>query len=86
MVQMSTYARVFLTCFCYVILSSYVIALPDQYRSRPSLDNNLLSWRLSELPQSRILTSSALEKRAMMRLGKRVESGYGKRAIMRLGK
>ncbi|KAK5980036.1 hypothetical protein GCK32_000137 [Trichostrongylus colubriformis] len=87
MVQTSAYTRFFLTCFCCAIVSSYVVALPELYLSRPSFGNEMISWRNSEMPGIKeSQTFSTAEKRAMMRLGKRVVSRYHKRAIMRLGK
>ncbi|WKY17043.1 hypothetical protein Q1695_001566 [Nippostrongylus brasiliensis] len=85
MVQSLTY--VLTTCFCCVILSSYVAAIPAQYLTRPSIDSDVFTLRYFQLPETMMSReSSAMEKRAMMRLGKRMLSQFDKRAIMRLGK
>ncbi|XGW34316.1 hypothetical protein V3C99_018289 [Haemonchus contortus] len=87
MVNAPTFTRVLLACFCYAILSSYVIAFPTQFVARPSFDNEVTSWKSPQLSLSEASsTHNVAVKRAMMRLGKRLETYHRKRAIMRLGK
>ncbi|EPB67921.1 hypothetical protein ANCCEY_12991 [Ancylostoma ceylanicum] len=83
----STNARKFITCLCCFILASLVVAFPNQQLKRQSLDRiygtekGLLTYdpRRPDMP-------TMVEKRAMMRLGKRAMKVLEKRAMMRLGK
>ncbi|EYC05657.1 hypothetical protein Y032_0081g1505 [Ancylostoma ceylanicum] len=83
----STNARKFITCLCCFILASLVVAFPNQQLKRQSLEDGVVPWRLLQYQSyPSWKTPTMVEKRAMMRLGKRAMKVLEKRAMMRLGK
>ncbi|CAJ0609805.1 unnamed protein product [Cylicocyclus nassatus] len=82
----SIYMRAF-TCLCCLILSSLVLTTSGHYLKQQTYDSEISPWDVLEvqIPQS-WKAPITMEKRAMMRLGKRATMHFDKRAMMRLGK